>query len=536
MMPAALAPAQPAAPARIGSLPLLAVAALLGAVLLPLLLLDVPPLADYPNHLARIALLAGQAPGLASHFTVQWGILPNLAMDLLVPPLLSVMPLHVAGRLFVALAAVVPVLGVVAYHRAVFGPAGGWWPWAAALLAWNGVLLMGFVNFTIGTGLALLVAAAWIRLSPTRPLAALAVLALGGAAVFFCHLVATAFLFLLVATHETGRLWEERAQGMAALRRYVLHGVLAVVAALPVAALYLSAPVVEGPYFWGQPWERVERLLVPFAAYHAWWDLLAAALVGLAVAGLLLTGRARLHPGSVLAVLACMALYALVPTQISGGSYLELRFNLFAALLVFAGMQPRLAPVADRGLALGAAALLALRLGLLAVAWQGAARDLAEMRAAVATLPPGARLATVQVERSANHAYFHDQTARRLLSFFWFPTHNHAGAVVALERDAFWPSLFAIPGQQPIAAGGTYGDFNSTQWHAIPARTVLDPAAPPPPRIPADLLAPWRGWEARFDHVLVLHARAAGDAARFLPERLELVADTGFAALYRVRR
>ena len=76
-------------------------AAVLSVVLLaPLLITDVPPLLDYPNHLARFALLAAARgdPVLGPIFTPHWAIIPNLAADVIVPPLLYLMPVHVAGR------------------------------------------------------------------------------------------------------------------------------------------------------------------------------------------------------------------------------------------------------------------------------------------------------------------------------------------------------------------------------------------------------------------------------------------------------
>jgi hypothetical protein len=60
-------------------------------------------------------------PVLARIYEVVWGVVPNLAMDLIVPPLSHVIPLDVAGRLFITLALLLPVAGVVALHRSAFG-------------------------------------------------------------------------------------------------------------------------------------------------------------------------------------------------------------------------------------------------------------------------------------------------------------------------------------------------------------------------------------------------------------------------------
>ena len=56
-----------------------------------------PPIFDYPNHLARMHLLA---EGGDRFYAVRWAALPNLAEDLIVPPLARLMPLALAAKLF----------------------------------------------------------------------------------------------------------------------------------------------------------------------------------------------------------------------------------------------------------------------------------------------------------------------------------------------------------------------------------------------------------------------------------------------------
>src|SRR5690349_2014662 len=62
-------------------------ASLLGLCLLllaPLALVDVPPLLDYPNHLARLFVLAFAAgdPVIGRFYTTHWSVLPDLGIDL----------------------------------------------------------------------------------------------------------------------------------------------------------------------------------------------------------------------------------------------------------------------------------------------------------------------------------------------------------------------------------------------------------------------------------------------------------------------
>src|SRR5882672_2263352 len=74
-----------------------AFALLLAIVGVPLFSTVLPPLVDYPNHLARLHLIAEDGNAF---YAVRWAPLPDLAADLTVPMLARAMPLEVAGKLF----------------------------------------------------------------------------------------------------------------------------------------------------------------------------------------------------------------------------------------------------------------------------------------------------------------------------------------------------------------------------------------------------------------------------------------------------
>src|SRR5262249_55354509 len=77
---------------------LVAYVILTAAAVSPLLQARVPPLVDYPIHLARVWTLIHSAdiPELARNYVVNWRVLPGLAMDLVVPLLSLVMPVEQA--------------------------------------------------------------------------------------------------------------------------------------------------------------------------------------------------------------------------------------------------------------------------------------------------------------------------------------------------------------------------------------------------------------------------------------------------------
>ena len=183
-------------------------------LLAPLAVVDVPPLLDYPNHLARAYVLAHgqQDPHLSQMYAPHWAVIPNLAVDLILPPLLSVMPVHIAGRLMLAAALVLPVIGAVLYSHTAFGRR-SYWSIAVCLVAYNGLFLLGFVNFQLGIGLALVCAAAWLRWRETNPAATVALGTICAVILFFSHLMGLLFFIILLASHEIQRAWEVHRQG-----------------------------------------------------------------------------------------------------------------------------------------------------------------------------------------------------------------------------------------------------------------------------------------------------------------------------------
>jgi hypothetical protein len=49
------------------------------------------PLYDYPNHLARMHIIAqiDESATLQQFYTVRWSAIPNLAMEMIIPPVCS---------------------------------------------------------------------------------------------------------------------------------------------------------------------------------------------------------------------------------------------------------------------------------------------------------------------------------------------------------------------------------------------------------------------------------------------------------------
>ena len=485
----------------------------------PLLLVDVPPLLDYPNHLARMVLLAWpHDPILSRLATPHWAIIPDLAIDLVLPPLLHVLPVHVAGRIVVACIVLLPVLGTAAYSRAVFGEI-SWWTLAVGLIAYNETFLLGFLNFTASIGLALLLAAAWVRWRDTKPELTVALTGLGTIAVFFCHLMGLAFLAVLLGSDEAARVWQRRPM----ILRQVLHRVarLALVF-LPAAALYASSPLshVGNAIEYLSLHDKASLLLAPFVNYDPTLDVVTAAAVSLFLAFALLTRCCRAGAGSGIAMVAFVLLFAIAPSAAKGAQNIDARFVIMLATLLFAGIQPQRLPRAmAAAAAVGFAGLFVTRMTILAMAWHASAIDVAELRASIAPVPPGATVFVTSVSTAEAPHYWHDAPRWRRLSDGQRVDAQMPGLLL-IERHAFWPFLFDNASQQPIEQQPEYRAL-AEHVGAMPDHDAFTtPNA-------IDLCG--------FDYMLLLDAGGERDVAHFGGGRLALLTHTDFAALYRVQ-
>ena len=504
---------------------------LTAAVLLPFFLVDSVPLADMANHMARIHILAsidGDST-LAGLYRVNWGLQPNLVMDVLLPPLAGFFRVEDLARWFAVLTVVALVTGTIVLHRALHGRI-GLWPAASLLFVYNHALIWGLLNYLFGIGLALWMLAGWIA-SADRPGwrrgAAFAVACLG---LYFVHLMALGIYGGLLG------MWElARAAGAVERRRLPLVWLQGAAQFVPAAALYLATlPPAAGAseFDWGTAGLRLRGIWSPTLTDIGTVD----AAVGLFVVAVLLAGLLRgwfrLAPGTglPLAVLFVGALVA--PTWLFGrlGGVFGVDMRLWVALAFFAVAAARYAGPASLGPVLATAALLVLgaRVYQIQDHWRIYDAQIREYRAAALAIAPGSRVLQVQ-ERSLPIAgapgYF------RGLYF-------HLSSFSVIDRDAFVPLLFTDPAKQPLAVAPALSEIDTP---------VGAPMSPGGLRAWADpAVFDWfKGdieigdqriygymWQDRFDYAVVIRH---GEEENPVPEALVPLVSGSFFTIYRIR-
>jgi hypothetical protein len=228
-----------------------------------------PPLVDYPNHLARMHLLA---EGGNAFYAVRWAALPNLAEDLIVPPLAQLVPLDTAGKLFLVMIFALMAGGAVWLNRCATG---SWrlWPLLAFLLLYNRILLWGFLNYLFGIGVALGGTAAWLALEGRRWWLRVLTSSLVALGCFFSHIAAFGFYALVLLGVEIVPAWGEfRARRWAMLGRRI--GIAAPQFAIPAMLLFGGPyePTREAVSYAGI-WRKADLLFSVFDNYNRAFDV-----------------------------------------------------------------------------------------------------------------------------------------------------------------------------------------------------------------------------------------------------------------------
>jgi len=477
---------------------LLAAALLAVVLLVPFVFVDVPPVLDYPNHLARYFVLAHPNDLILSRmYEIRWAILPNLGMDVLGAALLRVTDLHFGGRILLAMSVLAPVLGALVYHRAVFRE-WSWWPLGSGLIAYNGAFFLGFMNFLLSLGLALIAAAMWIALRRRNTrLIQVACGVVAAAVLFFCHIFGVVFFAVLIGAHEASLLWGRYKSGALAGRDVAITALAGAAALSPALVLYLLSPLNTGPASVGE-WKgfaKLWRILAPFMTTSAELTLITA----IAVLSLLILFRRKLEfaPGLPLAMAALLLGFVAAPSSLKGGTFIDLRFAMMMGLLLFAGIQPRLSAREGTFAALAVAALIAVRSFHIGSTWIDHRQDLADVRAAIAKVEPGTRV--LAARGRPGHVIGAEPEERALPGIYRLD--GHLAALLVTERKAFFPLLFADPAQQPLTVRPPFDRI---------AQPLVEPAEWPwlseQPLSPDALLRAryLAQWQRDFDYVLLI--------------------------------
>jgi hypothetical protein len=396
--------------------------------LAPVLLVPIPSFVDAPVHMARHHILAVAPAGgpLLQYFIVQWHWIANLGADIPATLLGRWLGGEAATRIVAALIAPLTIAGIVGLSRAAHGRIAG-----SAMLALPFVFhqgwMYGFLNYGVGTALALLVAA-WRIGRKDDGLAAQVWLAVCALVVCTAHLASWALLLLVVAGVELGSLRRAHDIWLAVRRNApLLVPVIPFVlwrseaGGLDLAFVYEDALLTKTAVFAGAlrgTWMKLDLGLV--------FTIVLSAVLALRSAG-----RGRVDPRLFAAGLLLAAAALAAPDYILSSWATDKRLAPFAIVLLILSIKPAADPRRERIIAAMGLALFLVRLTSVTWAWAERSPMLEQRLSMLDAVPRGGKLGYVYVP-PANCEFWMLQPDEKLASY------------AVTRREAFVNTLFML--------------------------------------------------------------------------------------------
>lgn len=485
-------------------------------VAIPILTHPIPPLSDYVNHLARMHVIA-ELPhnkDVARFYYLHWSVLPNLMMDLLVPLIDKVVNIYAAGEIYTLLCFALITGGTLTLNRALFGV----WsalPLIAFPLLYNGIFLIGVMNYYFGIGLALFALSAWVFLRdrpwPWRYAASTAFVV----ALFFCHLFAAGVYGVGLLAFELDRLRQGRGTP---LRPRLITFVTAGLPFLPIIPLLLMSPTwgLSGDNSW-EPQGKIEGVEMVMNVYFDYIALLLAAVV--VGAGVWAARHRLLHVHSLMLPLLVVAgiIYLAMPRVFFATYMADQRLPVAIAFFVIAAMRADLRHrLARRGFAVVLILLLAVRVGEVQVVWDRLTQWTVSFRQSVNEIRPGSRILVA-------YADIQGGSDPRDLGLV------HAACLAMIEKSSLVTTAFTVKGKQILRVNEPYRNQVDTEDGTPPQIEQLlvteDEPSQDGPRY-------WDLWPRKFDYVYVLFTERG--APNPDDDRLRLVYEGERFQLYKV--
>ena len=396
--------------------------------------------------------------GLSRYYEFGSFLIPNVGMDVIVLALMQIMPVETAATTFIALTLFLMISGATYLHRSLFR-ADDLTPFIVAILTYNSIFTLGFLNYLFGIGLMLWCVGFFIRMRERPALVRFGWGFLAALALLFAHLAAFGVYALIVAGMEI------QANSESLLRRPRTAITRLVLSALPllliVGLFYLLSPtagVASSPV-------RLQAASFFELLQHKFWlvrqtlsghentrlDFVNTALVAVLVVVAFIFAKPRLAKEGALAIVLLCLVFLAAPGDLLSGSYFDARLPI--AIVPIAACFTDFS-IAVRRRSLAALSILfvvvAARTVVLAQDWARYDKVEQQFVEAFRCLPAGSILFAARADLGD-------------LQSFWRPPIKHFPSLATVTDGIFVPATWAHPAQQPVHVRPHYQDIYDFQ-------------------------------------------------------------------------
>jgi len=487
--------------------------------ILPTLLVEIPAIEDYPNHLARMYILAtAGTPQANPYYQIAWALYADIAMDLVVPQLARLIDVEPAAKLFFLVAQLLIISGAIAIELVVkrrHEIAG-----IAALMALHSLpFSLGLVNFEFGCGVALWGIASWIALERNNSWWMRFATHCGFVCILFvAHFFALGVYGLTIGLYELRGFFQAKfpARDTAAVTAMLACPVVILLILMRFSGATVGGAETEWLFSWKPLW-----LALFLDGYNPLLAAGSAAILAVLICYLAFKGTLSLSSTGKWIGLGFLIVFIVMPFKIFDSRMADIRmiataFLVLPAFLTFSPGAKSLAYLA----AFAAGAIVLINAGYAGFVWLAYRSDYAAIKTSFTLLPRGAFVLVGQ-GAPASSTLLTDLPMSR------------APTLAVHYAGAFVSSLYTLPGQHAVYVRPDLNRLEvdtRTETYAPPTLATLRALArgeevPNAPRYT-------RNWPRDFDYLYLVGSRS--DAA--LPDLLDEVTTSRRFTLYRVRK
>lgn len=317
----------------------------LSALWMPLIIDVVPPLLDYPIHLARsyIILEHENNPILRDIFSVNWRPLPNLASDIILYFVGRFLSIEMAGRVLIGLCVLLTLLGVIILHRVNFGY-WGWWPFLAAIPTYHGALTAGFINYSIGIAFVSVFLAIANSIRDYKTFSRLTIHSIMALILFFCHILSVGLFGVFLFFFELQRLIDKKIKSVRILSNFMISIIVPFIYPAILYFKYSFQEVIErdDPNILGA-WDfdtKIRGALMPFVSGDYLIDIATFAVFTIIFACLIYFKSIILCRDWALGVAMVTLIFIVLPGQALDAAFISDRLPIVIVLVGIASTDP----------------------------------------------------------------------------------------------------------------------------------------------------------------------------------------------------
>jgi hypothetical protein len=407
--------------------------------LFPIFNVKLPPLTDYPAHLARLYIITHQHDELLTTFyTVHWPLVSGIGMDSVFLLISNVTDVFFAGKLLIVLTLLTMISGTFALHYVLYREWKG--QVISFLFIFNGIFLYGFLPYVLAVGVALWATAGWVALRNMFWLLRLIFATCAVCVLFLTHLGGVALFGLAVFCYEISRLHR---------REWHLRSIDFAVAAasfLIVIPLLLREPM-------SHEWPKIQWLTLESKWIGLYFTIRSAnllvdgfvALCLLILLTYLMYSKRLVMPRLAwLFLIFASATYLVIPSTIGNAEILDIRLPVAFLLFLIAMMRWRIdTPITTAVFNSVIVILATIRVIGVAQAWQAYSEVVSEYEASLAQVERGSRILVV-----TNTAGGWRGSGNKVTIGMDRLAIIHLPALATIERSCLTTSVFADPGNE----------------------------------------------------------------------------------------